>query len=346
MRRSLGAVLAILVVTIGVARAAPDDGGSTPAALVTLATAKAEALHPEVSAYGTVAPDPDYVTTVAIPRDGIVAAVSVRAGQLVKAGDAIATVETAPGAAASYQQAQSAAAFAAKDLAHTKALYDQQLATKSQLAAAEKAYADAAAQLRAQTRIGTGRAAEVLRANAAGIVVTLNAAPGDRVQANSVLASIATRDRLLVNVGLEPEDAPQVPVGAPVWLRSPQDDALSFTSTVESVDAMMDPKSRLVNAVVGVPQSVAPRLILGTVLEGAVKLPSKTGIVVPHDAIMTDARGNYVYVVEKGIAHRRGVTIGLETDTAALLTKGLRAGERVVVAGNAGLGDGTAVRTH
>ncbi|MDE2350383.1 MAG: efflux RND transporter periplasmic adaptor subunit [Alphaproteobacteria bacterium] len=345
MRRSFAAALAALVLAIGAARAVPDDGG-TPAALVTLAVSKAEALQPEVSAYGTVAPDPDYLTTVAIPRDGIVAAVSVRAGQLVKAGDAIATIETAPGAAASFQQAQSAAAFAAKDLAHTKALYDQQLATKSQLAAAENAYAAAAAQLRAQQKIGAGRAAEVLRANAPGIVTVLNASPGDRVQANSVLASIATRDRLLVNVGLEPEDAPQVPVGAPVWLRSPQDDSLSFTSTVEAVDAMMDARSRLVNAVVGVPQAIAPRLILGTVLEGVVKLPSKSGIVVPHDAIMTDAQGNYVYVIAKGVAHRRAVTIGLETDEDALLVKGLKAGERVVVAGNAGLENGTAVRTH
>ena len=346
MMRSVAAALAALFLIAGAARAEPDDGGATPAALVTLATAKAEALRPDVSAYGTVAPDPDYVTTVAIPRDGIVAAVSVRTGQLVKAGDAIATIETAPGAAASFQQAQSAAAFAAKDLAHTKALYDQQLATKSQLAAAENAYAAAAAQLRAQEKIGAGRAAEVLRANAPGIVTALNASPGDRVQANSVLASIATRDRLLLNVGLEPEDAPQVPVGAPVWLRSLQDDSLSFTSSVESVDAMMDPKSRLVNAVVGVPQSVAPRLILGMVFEGVVKLPARNGIVVPHDAIMTDAKGNYVYVVEKGIAHRRAVTIGLETDEDALIAKGLKSGERVVVAGNAGLEDGTAVRTH
>ena len=300
----------------------------------------------EVSAYGTVVPDPDFVTTVAIPRDGIIAAVSVRAGQLVKVGDAIATIETAPGAASAYQQAASSASFAAKDLDHTRTLYAQKLATRSQLAAAQKANSDAQAALRAQMRIGANRGAEVLRAGAPGIVVALSASRGDRVQANAVVASIATRDRMLLNLGLEPEDATRVPVGAKVHLQSPQSDAIHFSGVVESVNAMMDPQSRLVNAVVGIPQAVAPHLILGTVLEGTVELPARTGVVVPHGALMTDQRGNYVYVVKDGIAHRRYVSLAIETDRDALIGKGLKANERVVTAGNAGLDDGTAVRVQ
>lgn len=323
-----------------------QSANAEPQALVQMTTAKQATLHPEVPAYGTVIPDPDGQVTLAIPRDGIITGVSVRSGQLVKAGDPIVTIETAPGAVAIYQQAQSALAFAGRDLSHTKALYAQQLATKSQLANAQKAYADAQAQVAAQVKIGASKSGEVLRANAPGIVTKLSVSPGDRVAANTVIASIAARDRLLVNLGLEPQDALQASVGGKVWLRSPQRKSINFAGQIQSVDAMMDPASRLVNAVVGVPQAVAGKLVLGMVLQGEVQLPSAKGIAVPHSALMTDRKGNYVFVVKKGVAYRRNVKITLETDEQALIAQGISAGDHVVSAGNAGLINGTHVRVR
>ncbi len=334
--------LSLLLLPIVLSGNAHADGE----ALVSLATAKSEALHPSIVAYGTVAPDPDHLTTVAIPREGIITALFVRTGALVHVGDPIADIETAPGVEAAYQQTMSAVAFAEKDLAHTKSLYAQQLATKSQLAAAQKALADAKAQLQAQTRIGAGHKAEVLRASATGIVTTLAVSPGDRVQANTVLVTIATHDRLLLNLGLEPEDALQVPVGAKVWMHSPQSGHINFSGKVLAVNAMIDQKSRLVNAVVAIPREVADKLVLGMVLIGTVDLPAKTGIVVPHSALMTDKNGPYVYVVTRDITHRRNVDVSMETDDDAMIAKGIVAGDEVVIAGNAGLEDGTKIRTH
>lgn len=334
-------ILAVAIMC-GFSQAAYAD----PSALVQMITAKQATLHPEVPAYGTVIPDPDGLTNMAIPRDGIIARVFVRAGQLVKSGDPIVAIETAPGAMATYQQAQSALAFAGRDLAHTKALYAQQLATKSQLANAQKAYADAKAQVDAQIKIGASQSGEVLHAPATGIVTKLNVSPGDRVQANTMIASIATRDRLLVNLGLEPQDALQATVGGKVYLRSPQRKSITFAGPIQSIDAMMDPTSRLVNAVVVVPQNVASKLVLGMVLQGTVELPAAKGIAVPHSALMTDRNGNFVFVVKKGIAHRRNVEVTIETDTQALIGRGITAGDRVVSAGNAGLDDGTHVRVH
>lgn len=331
-----------LIAALGFGSAAFADAS----ALVQLAIAQQRAIHPTVPAYGTVAPDPDYLATVAIPRDSIISAVSVRAGQFVSAGYPIVTIWTAPGALATYQQARSALAFAQKDLAHTRELYAEQLATKSQLAAAEKAVADAQAQFQSQTKVGTNKSSEVIRASAPGIVTGLNASPGDRVQANTVVASVATRDRLIVNLGLEPSDALEVTQSAKVRLHSPQRKEIGFAGQIQSVDAMMDAKSRLVNAVVTIPQNVANRLVLGMALEGTVELPAITGIVVPHNALMTDGKGTYVFVVKKNIARRHNVRIEFETDTGALIAQGVAAGDRVVVAGNAGLEDGTHVRVH
>jgi hypothetical protein len=108
----------------------------------------------------------------------------------------------------------------------------------------------------------------------------------------------------------------------------------------------MDPKSRLVNAVATIPQDVAANLILGMVMEGLVQLPEKPGIIVPHSALTTGPNGASVFVITNGVAHRRDVEVALETDGRALITKGITAGEAVVVGGNAGLAEGMRVRAN
>jgi membrane fusion protein (multidrug efflux system) len=334
----------IVIALLGFAQAAGAQ--QEPSALVQLATAEQGTLHPNVGAYGTVAADPAYVTAIALPRDGLITSVAVRVGQVVDMGQAVVAFDTAPSALATYQQAQSAVTLAQQDLAHTQDLYRQQLATNSQVATAQKNLADAETQLKAQTQVGAERQSQVLQAPVAGIVTSINNGPGERVAANTVVAQIAPRDRLLLNLGLEPEDALQVPVGADVSLHSPQSARVSFAGKIQSVDALMDPKSRLVNAVATIPQNVAANLILGMVMVGVVQLPAKSGIIVPHGALVTGPNGTAVFVVANGVAQRRDVEVMLETDQQALITSGIMASDMVVVAGNAGLTDGMHVRTN
>jgi len=231
-------MIRLLMLGILVLTALPGAAFAEPAALVKLTRAKQQVLRPEITVYGTVVPDPSHLSIVAVQRDCTVTAVSVRAGQLVRVGDPIVTIQTSPSATAVYMQAGSAVAFAQKDLAHTRELYAQQLATKSQLASAERALVDARALADAQLKVGAGHATEVLRASAPGIITALSVSPGDRILANAVIASIAMRDRLLVNLGLEPQDAFQVKIGASVWLHSAQHLDISFVAAVQSVDAI------------------------------------------------------------------------------------------------------------
>jgi hypothetical protein len=81
-------------------------------------------------------------------------------------------------------------------------------------------------------------------------------------------------------------------------------------------------------------------------MEGVVQLPAKTGIIVPHSALVTGPNGAAVFVVANAVAQRRDVDVAMETDQQALISKGIIAGEMVVVGGNAGLTDGIHVRTN
>jgi RND family efflux transporter MFP subunit len=324
----------------------PVPLASEPSALVQLATVTSGAISPAISTYGTVAADPANTVAISLPRDVIPATIAVRVGQLVRPGDVVATVTTAPAVRSIWQQARDAVAFAEKDLAHTQYLFGLRLATNSQVDAAEKALADAQAQLQAQIRIGADRPAEMVRAATPGIVMAVNAAPGQPLPANSVLASIVPRDHLLIQLGLEPEDAVRVHPGATVALRSPQNPVIMFTVRISAVDASSDPKSRLVNAVASIPPADSAYLTLGMVLQASIELPPRTGVVLPHDALMNDGTGSFVYVVNQGIAHRRPVHIAFSTSNQAIVAQGLSPGEAVVIAGNSGLSDGTPVRTR
>lgn len=319
---------------------------SAPSALVQLATVTDGAISPALATYGTVAADPAHTVAISVPRDVIPATIPVRVGQLVRPGDVVATVTTAPAARSAWQQTRDAVAFAEKDLTHTRYLFGLRLATNTQVAAAEKSLADAQAQLQAQIGIGADRPAEMVRATTPGIVMAVNAAPGQPLPANTVLASIVPRDHLLIQLGLEPEDAVRVRPGIIVSLRSPQNPAIMFTARIAAVDASADPKSRLVNAIASIPPADTANLTLGMVLQATIQMPPRSGVVLPHDALMNDGAGSFVYVVNKGIAHRRPVRIAFSTDHQAMVTQGLSPGEAVVIAGNSQLSDGTPVRTR
>lgn len=61
---------------------------------------------------------------------------------------------------------------------------------------------------------------------------------------------------------------------------------------------------------------------------------TKRSVVLPQEAIMTDQKGEYVYVVSgDGVARQRYVKLGDSVDGKRIVTSGIKAGETVVVQG-------------
>jgi hypothetical protein len=148
---------------------------------------------------------------------------------------------------------------------------------------------------------------------------------------------------LIVQVGLQPADAAKVAVGADVDLIPPLEHAEPIHGRLLTVGKSLDSISHLVSAVVSIRASQSSGISLGMTLLAQVHEPEQTGVVVPRGALLEDAEGTYVFTVSGGKAHRQGVHVGVETDRTALLQDGLAANTQVIVAGNAGLDDGTAV---
>lgn len=328
----------------GDAPAATEPGEVKGTATVVTATPTAGSLSPVALAYGMVASSPQRTFVIAVQRDGIFKSVNVRDGESVRAGAPLVTVTTAPANTAAYAQAKSALDFATQDLVRVERMFASKLATNDQLATARKAIADAQVNVDQQRKIGADQTEEVLRAPFDGVVTGLMAVPGDKVQANVTIATIASRADLIVQLNLEPEVAAKLAPGALVKLVATFQGSMEISGKITSIGGNIDATTHLVKAFVDVPAAAAGHLALGTTLVAHIDLPALQGILIPRTALLEDAMGPFVFTVLDGEAKRQDIKILVETDDMALI-EGLdpALGTNVVVSGNSELDDDTPV---
>jgi len=331
-----------LLIVLAMLAPFPAAAGNAPSVLVRTAPLRQHAIAETLVGYGTLATDVGGTIDVSLPRAGRISALEVSPGQVVKKGAGLLEFRTAPGAALGYRRARNALAFARSELARTRQLRAQRLATASQVAAARKSLADAEAALEAQLRLGAGTASESVKAPFDGVVLSIGGAPGDRLAAGAAVLKLARLSGLRVLLGIEPSDSFAVRPGMPVRLTPVFDARRTVEAHVAAVHGMVDPRTQLVDVVVKI---AAGDLLPGMRVKGEITLASRTGWAVPRSAVLHDGRGDYLFQVAHGVARR--VAVRVESDGDRLLGisgAGLDPALKVVVVGNYELADGMAVR--
>jgi len=336
--------LALMLLSIwfaGPSRAAESPQGTV---LVAVTPARQQSVSQTITAFGRVQPDPDHVTSVTLPRAGLINRLWVRLGQRVQAGDPLLELDTAPNARMNYQQAKAAVSFARSKLARLQELFKEQLATRDQVSSAKRNLRDAQARLHAEKKLGTGQASEKIRAPFAGIVTHLDVSQGQRVQGDTTALLLASRDALVVPLGVEQEDATRLKPGMKVTLVSVFAPKRRINASVDQVHAMVDPKTRLVDVLTHLPKKATGGLVLGETMRGIVTLHSEQAVTVPRSAVLRDGKGSYLFVVHGNTAHRVAVQTGLHQDGWLAVDGDVHAGDAVVTLGNYELHDGMHVR--
>ena len=279
-------------------------------------------------------------------RAGQVTQLSVVVGDKVTRDQVLATLVPDPAVRQAYQQAVDAAALARRERDRQKELLESHLSTQSQLDAADKALRDAQGAVTALDEQGGGRATSQLRAPFDGLVTTVSALQGDRVQAGAPVLQVGRGDQLRVTLGIEPADRPRVRVGMPVTLRAvgaPEAQA-SLASRVSEVQATVDAKTQLVGVVVMLPRAAAAQLAPGMKAQARLQIGALQAVALPRNAVLTDEQGDYVFQVDAGKAHRVKVTRRLDNGTLVAVAGLADLKLPVVVEGNYELEDGMAVR--
>ena len=316
---------------------------AAPSVLIETAVPREQVLKRTVQGYGTVATSEDAVIGVSFLHPGQISRLRVRPGEVVKAGEVLLELSTDPSATLGYQTAVAALDFAKRDLARTKTLLAQHLATNAQLAAAQKAVEDAMAAVEVQRKLGNDRNTEVITAPFNGYVTALTVALGDRIQPNTTVLKLAPTDRVQVTVGLEPQDAARVQTGMAAEVVPVFTPDSRLTGVVRGATGTINPATKRVDIWVEL-VAAEQELVPGTAVSVEIVLEQHTGWVVPRDAVLHDGKGDYIFQVTGSKAERVPVKTGIETDRYTEIIGRIDTKRPIVTVGNYELQDGMPVR--
>lgn len=329
---------------IGHADSTKKGTSSGPSVLVQVAPLQSRTLHETITAYGKIRPDPDHLTTINVNHAATVAKLSVSPGQQVQAGAPLLELTTAPAARVAFEQAKAELEFATQQLQRKRQLFKERLATHADVAAAEKALANARAAVAAQKQLGNDQARQRIRAPFTGVVTKVNVGVGDRVAGGAALLNLSRGNRLIVALGIEPEAVDRVHPGSPVKLSRIFVPGGTIDAQVAQVHGTVDPQTRLVDAIVKLPQGQTDHLLPGMRVRGLLTVRSVKTLAVPRSAVLHDDKGAYVFIVRGGKAHRVDVQVIASANGKVGVRGPLHTGDAVVVLGNYELQDGMAVR--
>ncbi|KXU87426.1 efflux transporter periplasmic adaptor subunit [Paraburkholderia monticola] len=331
---------------------ADDHAASEAQPSVAVQTVRVQraAIAQPVRGFGIVAATASNLTTINLPYVARIVQLRVQAGQTVKRGTPLLVVQADPAAVLAAAQARSALTLAQGELARTRSLYDQGLATQSQLASASKAVDDARDALAAQNQTGIASGNKVVTAPFDGVVLQISAAQGDQLQAGAAILQLAsgasTDARSNVTLGVEPTDAAAIHPGDALTLHG-LSAALAKTAVegrVVLVGAAIDQQSQLVNIGATVPLAQTP-FIPGTRVAADIATRTGTHWIVPRAAVLRDGQSAYVFqITPQNRARRVAVTIAVENGERYGVDGPLDPALGVVTSGNYELKDGMAVR--
>jgi RND family efflux transporter MFP subunit len=327
----------------------PPVANSAPT--VTVIVPGRTAVAANVSATGSLSAKRDMPVGVA-GEGGMISRVLVDAGDWVRAGETLATVDPAVQAAQTSQmQAQIASAVANAKLAQSnldraQALVSHGFISKADIDSrtASRDAASAAVRLaQAQYREQSARLGRLdIRAPAAGLVLARNVEAGQIVSSGSnALFEIAMDGTLEMQAKLAEQDIAGLHVGMTVDI-VPVGAGRTFQGTIWQISPIIDSVSR--QGTVRVQLAYDPALRPGGFATAAFSSAHSEAPVLPESAVLSDDQGNYVYLIDQdNKVQRRSVKIGDVSDAGIAVLSGLQGNERVVYSAGAFLNVGEKV---
>ncbi|MEO8214197.1 MAG: efflux RND transporter periplasmic adaptor subunit [Myxococcales bacterium] len=324
--------------------AAPPRTGA-PSAAIGTATIDKGAVEQLLDTYGKVEFAADRQRSVPFVQPGLVMAVSVVEGQIVKKSDELLLVGRVPRGSPEVQQAAIAAEFSGREFVRVKRLVNERLATNKDLQNAEQQLAADRAALQSLGGGRGGAAGTPILASMDGIVAKVLVHRGDLVQTGQTALMLASRDSMSVRAGFEVEDLPKLAEGLAVRIESAYrgENDKAANATLSTLHRLVDPKTQLVEGVIHVrdlPPWMAPGLSVRVVVVLAVH---QNVIRVPRGALIQRNGTTGVFVVEKEYASWRVPKLGLGDAYVVEVLAGLNDGDVVATTGRTSLSDGMTV---
>jgi membrane fusion protein (multidrug efflux system) len=183
-----------------------------------------------------------------------------------------------------------------------------------------------------------------VRAPISGTVTRRLVGLGDHVVPNQQLFDLVDFNSIVARVHVPEKELVRLRLGQPVRISAPALGGETVQARVSLLSPIVDPKSGTIKATVKVPDhpGLRPGMYVGVTL---VTTTEKDALLVPKRALVYDNDQIFLYRLKGGNrVERLLVRPALEDKDFVKPQGGLSEGDKVVVAGQAGLKDGAVVR--
>jgi membrane fusion protein (multidrug efflux system) len=272
---------------------------------------------------------------------GALLSVNVDEGDFVREGQTLAQID------AREIDAHVKSAAAALDLAESTAkrsdeLWRQRIITVQEYERDRAALASAQASLeQLKTRLGYA----TIRSPIAGVVTEKRLQAGDIVAPQTRLFTVADMSTLVSRVMVSELEVPLMKPGATVDVTVDALGGARVPGRIRRIFPTADSVTRLVPVEVALTGSALNQIKPGFTIRSTFRLGTRNDVVlIPTRAVMGPAGARTVVIVRQGKSERRIVRVGPDIDGTTEVLEGLSVGDTVIVAGQALLRDGAAVR--
>jgi len=340
----------------GCGKPATEEVATETVVPVTTAPAEMGNIRAVIQATGDVNPAPNAELIVVAPEAARVTEITKAEGDRVRRGEVLVRFEIPTLNADAISKGAEVTAIAARlenakaNQVRLKDLFDRGVASRKEVEDADREVSDAQAAL-AQAQAGrnasqTLAGRQTVAATFDGVIAKRFHNPGDLVEAaaSDPVLRVIDPARLQVDASVSISDLSRIVMGATGRLIV-STDAPPLPLKVVSRPAAVEPGTAA--APVRLSFLTPHSLAVGTPVQVEIDAEEHTNVVlVPAAAIVREGEETAVFVAAGDKAERRAVVVGIVDREHAEIREGVKAGEQVIVHGQAGLPDGAAITTE
>ena len=183
-------------------------------------------------------------------------------------------------------------------------------------------------------RTGTVQHDVTIDSPASGYITEFNALPNQYAQSETKLYTIADLSSVWVNANVHQTDVGQLRAGAPATVTVDAYPGRKFRGRIDQILPQVDPTTRTVR-VRFVFSNPGIALKPGMFVNVSINVPLGRQLVIPASAVLQAGTREIAFIDHgAGYLEPREVEIGPRLDDHVVVTKGLRAGERIVSSAN------------
>lgn len=167
---------------------------------------------------------------------------------------------------------------------------------------------------------------------------------GQHLHPGEQLFTVSDFDPLVARIFLPEKDVFGLKEGRDVRITLKANDTTRFHGRIRQISPVVDTGTGTVKLTIEAsapPAEVRPGAF---VTIDIVRETRPQAILVPREAVVRELQDAYVFVANGGVAEKRTISLGLEEGGRIEALSGLKAGEQVIVAGQGGLKQGSAIK--